>query len=117
MESLAHPTAIALIYFLGMLVIGSAIQWTFLIKLKKHHPEQWEHAGKPTIMNNGDLVKAWPTTKYLINKLYEESNSSSGIKFCNVYRSPMIYGYFLTAISVPAFFASIFMFGWPQGWS
>jgi hypothetical protein len=61
-----HPTAIALIYFLGMLIIGSAIQWTFLIKLKKHHSVQWEHAGKPTIFNNGDLIKAWPTTKYLL---------------------------------------------------
>ena len=81
MESLAHPTVITLIYFLGMLIVGSAIQWTFLIKLKKHHPEQWEHAGKPTIFNNGDLVKAWPTTKYLIKKLYTESNLTSGIQF------------------------------------
>ncbi|WP_445426299.1 hypothetical protein [Alishewanella sp. HL-SH06] len=117
MESITHPTAIALIYFLGMLVIGSAIQWTFLIKLKKHHPEQWQHAGTPTIISNGDLVKAWPTTKYLKQKLYKESNSSSGIKFCDLYRSPMIYGYFLTAISVPLFFASILLFGWPPAWS
>lgn len=117
MESLMHPTAIALIYFLGMLIIGSAIQWTFLIKIKKHHPEQWEHAGKPTIMNNGDLVKAWPTTKYILKKLYNNSNSISGIKFCDTYRSSMIYGYFLTVISVPLFFASIFIFGWPEGLS
>lgn len=115
MESLSHPTVIALIYFLGMWVIGSAIQWTFLIKLKKHHVEQWEHAGKPTIFNNGDLVKAWPTTKYLIKRFYIGSNSKSGIQFCNVYRFPMIYGYFLTAISLPLFIASIFLFGWPQG--
>ena len=29
----------------------------------------------------------------------------------------MIYGYFLTAVSVPLFLASIFLFGWPPGWS
>jgi hypothetical protein len=112
-----HPTAIALMYFIGMLIIGSGIQWTFLIRMKKNHPEQWEHAGKPTIMNNGDLVKAWPTTMYLMKRSYNESNSSTGINFCNTYRLPMIYGYFLTAISVPLFFACIFLFGWPEGWS
>ena len=116
MESLTHPTVVALIYFLGMLVVGSAIQWTFLIKLKKHHSEQWLHAGEPTIMNNGDLVKAWPTTKYLMNKLYVDSGSRSGIDFCNSFRFPMLCGYFLTAISIPLFFLSIFIFGWPQGW-
>jgi len=113
MESLAHPTAITLIYFLGMLIIGSAIQWTFLIKLKKHHTVQWEHAGKPTIVNNGDLVKAWPTTKYLMKKNYTTSGSNTGIEFCQTYRSSMIYSYFLTAVSVPLFLLSIFVFGWP----
>lgn len=117
MEALAHPTAISLIFFLGMLIIGSAIQWTFLIKLKKHHTGQWEHAGKPTIMNNGDLFKAWPTTKYMLKKLYRDSGNNNGISFCEFYRLPMIYGYFLTAISAPLLIISIFIFGWPVGWS
>jgi len=117
MDSLMHPTAIALIYFLGMLIIGSAIQWTFLIKLKKHHSVQWEHAGKPTIFNNGDLIKAWPTTKYLLKKLYVDSGSNEGVKFCNSFRNSMIYGYFLTGSTVPLFLVSMLIFGWPPGWA
>ena len=110
-----HPTSIALMFFLIMLVIGSAIQWTFLIKLKKHHSILWVHAGKPTIINNGDLVSAWGTTRYLMNRDYNQSENDDGIRFCESFRGAMFYGYFLTASSVPIFIFSIFVFGWPEG--
>ena len=117
MESLLHPTIMAVIYLLSMMIIGSAIQWTFLIKLKKHHPQQWARAGNPTIMNNGDLMKAWPTTKYLMKSKFKESGCVEGTSFCLKFRNPMVYSYFLACSSFLMFFISIFVFGWPPGWS
>jgi hypothetical protein len=116
MDSIFHPTAIAFIFFLIMLIAGSCIQWPFLIKLKKHHPLQWEHAGSPTIMNNGDLTKAWSTTKYLLDRRYEESEIIEGIEFCELFRLPMLIGYFFSASTIPICFISLLNFGWPAGW-
>lgn len=66
MESSIHPTGLASIYLLGMLIIGSFIQWTFLLKLKKYHAGQWEQAGKPTIFTcSSDPIFLLSTFKYV----------------------------------------------------
>lgn len=116
MEILTHPTAFATGYFLASLVIGSFIQWSFLSRLKKYHDIQWKHAGSPTMVNNSNFFESWTTTHYLLKHRYLESNNRDGIDFCRDRRTQMLVGYFISVTSVPVFFASLFIFGWPPGW-
>lgn len=80
------------------LLATSIIQWTFLLRLKSKHREHWYHAGNPTIWSDQSFISAWPTVKYMQSKMYLSSGSESGISFCNLFRLPMVLGYWLTIL-------------------
>lgn len=112
-----HPTSIAILVTVLTMVTTSAIQWSFLLGLKKRHPHQWRHAGSPTIWTDQSLFSAWPTVRYLQHKAYASSGDGAGIAFCSERRLPMVFGYWMTfAVFVTAVLVAI-SYGWPPGWS
>jgi hypothetical protein len=116
MESANHPTTYAVIITIITMLVTSVIQWTFLLRLKKSHTEQWLHAGSPTIWSDQSILSAWPTIKYLQQKIYLSSENMSGINFCNKFRSPMLIGYWLTVIVICGCIVVAIINGVPQSW-
>jgi len=116
MESANHPTTYAVILTIITMLITSVIQWTFLLRLKKSHKEQWHHAGSPTIWTDQSILSAWPTIKYLQQRLYLSSEDISGIDFCNKFRSPILIGYWLTVTVICGVILVAIINGIPPSW-
>ena len=87
--------------------------WVFIRGSKNKHPELWQHAGEPTLMGSGDLISAWPLTKYLLSKQYMELDNMEAKMFADKLRLPFVLSYFLAVISVTVFFIAWFVFGTP----
>lgn len=96
------------------LILESITSWIFIRGSKKNHPELWVHAGEPTLMGNGDLVKAWPLNKYLIDRRYLEIKSEQAKLFAEKIRLPFVISYFSSVISVAIFFICLLIFGKPE---
>jgi hypothetical protein len=114
MEYLDHPTVYAMALFFAFMIGGSIVQWIFLIRLKRLDWEIWVRAGRPTIWSDRDLIRAWPTIKFLLGKKYLFTGTRVGHRFCSFYRYPLFLGYFGTCLSVIWFLVSLFLNGWPQ---
>lgn len=110
-----HPTAYIIVITAFFMVIGSVIQWAFLLILRKKHSSLWNAMGRPTIWTDQSLFSAWPTIKFIQQKRYLSFESSS-VSFCGSFYLPLITFYWATAISLVMFFVSIFVFGWPEQW-
>lgn len=111
-----HPTAIALGVLIAAMCGGSLVQFLFLRGLRKHHPNQWQHAGCPTIWSDQSLISAWPTIRYLQQRAFCTSGDKPGAAFCQRYRPPMLIGYWLTVASFAAVLVLLFTAGWPRQW-
>jgi hypothetical protein len=111
-----HPTAIALGLLIAAMCGGSLVQFLFLRGLRKHYPNQWQHAGRPTIWSDQSLISAWPTIQYLQQNAFCGSSDRAGVAFCQRYRFPMLPGYWLTVATFTAFLALLFTVGWPVQW-
>jgi len=111
-----HPTELAIWTCLAIMLSTSAIQWTFLIRLKKRHPDQWEHAGSPTIMSDQSLTSAFGTVMYLQSRAYTYSDYQEGIRYCERFRFPMVVGYWITVAAVSSAVIVGLVNGWPPGW-
>lgn len=99
--------------FFVCLIFESITSWIFIRRSKKYYPVLWEHAGSPTLMGNGDLVSAWPLTRYLLNKRYLEISCESSKSFAEKLRLPFLMGYFSAVVTVAIFFIVLFVFGSP----
>jgi hypothetical protein len=112
-----HPTAYAVIAVIITMLTTSIIQWAFLLILKSKHKSQWHHAGNPTIWSDQSFISAWPTIRYLQNRMYISSGSEQGINFCENFRIPMVIGYWLT---ISVFIVGVIVGlinGWPPSWN
>ena len=116
MEITDHPTAYAIVIVVSTMLTTSVIQWIFLLRLKAKHREQWHHAGNPTIWSDQSLISAWPTVRYLQNKMYSSSGSMPGINFCNTFRLPMVLGYWVTILVFCVGVVVSVVNGWPPTW-
>jgi hypothetical protein len=116
MEITNHPTAYAIAIVVCTMLTTSVIQWVFLLRLKVKHREQWYHAGSPTIWSDQSIISAWPTVRYLQNKMYQSSGSISGINFCNTFRLPMVVGYWFTILVFGVGIVVSLVNGWPPTW-
>ncbi|NVJ96547.1 MAG: hypothetical protein HWE25_00245 [Alphaproteobacteria bacterium] len=108
------PFWIASGVFLGFLILESITSWIFIRGSKKKHPKLWSHAGKPTLMGNGDLISAWPLNKYLLQRKYAELGDQDAIAYAERNRLPFVVTYFAACLSVLVFFAVLFLFGSPE---
>jgi len=99
--------------FIVCLILESIISWLFIRGSKNKHPELWIHAGKPTLMGNGDLISAWPLNIYLLNRTYEELSNQEAITFANRLRLPFVLSYFTAMASLAVFFLCLLIFGKP----
>ncbi len=100
--------------FVVCLIFESITSWMFIRGSKKKHPELWVHAGRPTLIGNGDLNNAWPLNKYLIYRQYEEIENEAAKEFAENLRIPFIFSYFSAVVTVAIFFVCLFVFGAPE---
>jgi hypothetical protein len=105
---------IAMGVFFFFLVLESVTSWIFIRGSKKHHPILWQHAGKPTLMGNGDMISAWPLNKYLMSRKYKEIEDSSAVAFAEKNRLPFVVTYFGACISVIVLLAVLYFLGVPK---
>lgn len=105
-----HPTAYIAAIAAFFMVVGSIVQWVFLITLRKKHSNLWNAMGRPTIWTDQSLFSAWPTIKFIQQKRYLSFEASS-VGFCSSFYLPLILFYSATATSLVMFFVAIFVFG------
>jgi hypothetical protein len=110
-----HPTAYIIVITAFFMVVGSIIQWTFLLMLRKNHSNLWYAMGRPTIWTDQSLFSTWPTIKFIQQKRYLNHEFGS-VKFCGFFHFPLVLFYWATALSLAMFFVAIFVFGWPEQW-
>ncbi len=105
---------ISFVIFILFLILESIMSWIFIRKSKTLYPKLWLHAGKPTLMGNGDLISAWPLNKYLMNRDYIELEDNNEKDFARRIRLPFILSYFLALLSGIAFINTFFIVGMPE---
>ncbi|MDP2562715.1 hypothetical protein [Psychrobium sp. 1_MG-2023] len=115
MDLISHPTQGAALLLVLMLGIFYALYFTFLVKLKKWHPQLWLHTGLSVDSPVKVMVKAWVITGYLFNKRYDSSGLQNGILFCEDRRWSLILAYYFALASIFVFILSSLLFGLPGG--
>lgn len=111
----SHPTAYLLILTGLFMIVGSLVQWTFLVILRRQHAKLWDFMGKPTIWTDQSLISAWPTIKFIQRKHYRGFDLSS-VRFCDAFYLPLIFFYWTTSLLTLVFFVVIGIYGWPAQW-
>jgi hypothetical protein len=86
-------TAIAV--FVVTLVAESVTSWMVIRGARKHHPVLWCHAGRPTLIDNGDLMRSWPLVRYFMRREFHKTGNQPAITFAERLRAPFVYSYFL----------------------
>lgn len=95
----------AIIFLILGLALEGTTSWIAIRVAKKRHSELWVHSGKPTLLGNGDLMKAWPLVKYYHERTYLETvqredqqlppvGDAGSIEFAERLRRPFLYTYF-----------------------
>jgi len=97
--------------FATFLVVESFWSWRFIRGSKKYHHVLWVHAGRPTLLGDGDLISAWGTNRYLLERRYRQLNDAAAEQFAERLRLPMLVGYFGSWLSLGAFFVCLAVFG------
>ena len=105
---------LAIGFFFICLILESITSWIFIRGSKKHYPKLWKHAGKPTLLGNGDLMRAWPLNEYLMKKKYQKLKDPLALAFANRIRFPFVLSYFGAAFSVIIVVVVALIFGIPE---
>ena len=108
-----HPFWIALIIFCILLLCESVTSWLFIRRARRQFPLLWEHAGRPTILTDGDLISAWHTNRYLLQRSYRVLDDPAARQFADRARLPVLVAYLGCWLGVIGFFASLAIFGRP----
>ncbi|MFT7593757.1 MAG: hypothetical protein ACI8R4_001073 [Paracoccaceae bacterium] len=102
---------VAGLFFVVGFALESTTSWIAIRGAKKHHPELWIHSGQPTLMGNGDLMKAWPLVVYYHDRKHLETVrhrgqqflpivDKSALEFAEKLRGPLLYTYYAGWIGV-----------------
>ena len=97
--------AVSGVFFIAGLALEGITSWIAIRVARKRHPELWVHSGKPTLLGNGDLMKAWPLVRYYRDRAYLKSIRQDGqqfsavkdvgsLEFAERVRTPLLYGYY-----------------------
>ena len=117
MEIPSHASAYAALIAAFFMTVGSVVQWSFLILVRKKYGKLWISMGRPTIWTDQSLITAWDTVKFIQYKKYASfSFDASAIKFCRRFRLPFIIFYLGACFSFVWLFISIIWLGWPEEW-
>ena len=100
--------------FIVFLVLESITSWIFIKRSERNHPDLWRHAGRPTLIGNGDLISAWPLNKYLMNRQYSKLKNQEAINFAESVRGPFVFSYFGACLAVRLLLIVMFTFGVPE---
>ncbi|WP_375203472.1 hypothetical protein [Hyphococcus sp.] len=96
---------LSFLLFLACLIAESITSFVFIKDSKKRHPALWEHAGKPTLLGNGDLISAFPLIQYAQARRYESLADEKSIAFADRIRMPMVISYYAAVVSALIFIA------------
>jgi len=96
--------------FFFCLVFESLTSWIFITRSRKNHPKLWHHAGCPTLIGNGDLIRAWSLNKYLLFSRFEELTDRGAVQFARKMRVPVVGTYFFTVGLAPIAFVIMIVF-------
>ena len=98
--------------FIVCLIAESVTSWIFIRGSKKNHSVLWRHAGRPTLLGNGDLISAWPLVRYVFRRKYASIPDSGAVSFADKLRMPMVVSYVAALISVGVLFAIAYQEGY-----
>jgi len=93
--------------FFVCLMAESITSWMFIRGSRKKHPILWEHAGEPTLIENGDLISAISLVEYVRRREYSEISDIEAVQFAEKLRRPLVYSYWMTVVSVAIFLGSL----------
>lgn len=99
----------AIVAFVLFLVAESVTSWLFIRGSRRKHPALWEHAGRPTLMGNGDLFNAWPLIRYVSRRKYEAVSDAQSVSFADTFRLPLIVTYWTAVASAIALIVSLLL--------
>ena len=100
--------AISLAGFFVSLTLESITSWIIIKGSKKKHPSLWKHAGRPTLLGNGDLMSAYPLIKYLWRRDYAELNDRAAVSYADRMLLPTVLTYASAVVFAVALFLSLF---------
>lgn len=86
---------IAVTVFVITLLAESVTSWMVIQGARKRHPVLWNHAGRPTLLDNGDLLRSWPLVIYFMRREYNGIRNEPALAFAERLRGPFVYSYFL----------------------
>jgi hypothetical protein len=84
---------LVIIAFVLFLIGESLTSWLFIRGSRKKHPGLWEHARRPTLMGNGNLLNAWPLVRYVTRRDYAAVPEPHSVTFAEALRLPLIVTY------------------------
>lgn len=96
---------------------GTVVQYRFLRYLRINHAEIWEDVGCPTIWSDQSLTTAWPTIKYMRDRLYADINDLSGIQYCDKNRVRLQIWFWASAVTAVLFLICLLGIGTPPAWN
>jgi len=101
---------IAPILFIGLIIlviIGIALHYTFLKRLRYQFPDIWQELGSPTIFLNNSIQNSLKTQGFLWKKKYAELADSQFVRLCNTLR--MVTLFYIIYLVVCVFFGLQFI--------
>ena len=98
-----------IVAFVLFLIAESVTSWLFIRGTKIKHPALWEHAGRPTLMGNGDLFNAWPLIRYMSRRDYAAVSDAQSVAFADTFRLPLIITYWAAVASAIALIATLLL--------
>lgn len=107
---MASGFIVAIAVFVVTLLAESITSWMVIRGTRRHHPALWHHAGEPTLIDNGDLVRSWPLVSYFMRREYRETKNEQAIAFAERLRTPFVYSYFLAWGGVVYALGYLFLF-------
>lgn len=99
---------LSMLAFFVFLMLESVTSWIFIKGSKKKHPLLWKHAGKPTLLGNGDLMSAYPLIRYIWQREYAQIEDQNAIRYADKLRYPTVLSYWLAWASIAALIVSLF---------
>lgn len=108
-----HPFYLCSSLVVALILVESTTSWIFIRRSRKRYPILWSDAGEPTLLGDGNLIRAWGTNHYLLKREYQHLSGPDGRYFAEKMRMPMLIGYFGGWISVLLFWLCILIYGTP----
>ena len=93
------------------LISESITSWIVIRRSKIKYPSLWKHAGKPTLIGNGDMISAFPLVNYIAYRRYAHLPEEEAVRFADNIRLPFVVSYYAACLSAAIFLAVFLIYG------